>query len=88
MIIKIDFVSGEERVNRREFHIDAFHMDPAPDTIAPLLIHLVDLLTGLHPDDVMHIFPGHIPELKDAQASSDVNRAMGTFRAANGDWKP
>jgi hypothetical protein len=64
VILKIDFKSGEQGVNYREFHVEAFHMEPTPDTIAPLLIHLSDMLTNLHPGDVLDIFANHLPELE------------------------
>ena len=66
---KITFKSGEEGVNRREFELEAFHMDLAPDTIAPLLIHLTDLLVNLHPGDLMEIVPAHVPELAQAEVA-------------------
>ncbi len=67
MILEIHFESGEQGVNHRKFDLKAYHMDPEPDTIAPLLIHLADMLTSLHPGDVMEVFPGHIPELAGAE---------------------
>lgn len=67
MILKITFKSGEQGVNRREFELEAYHMDPAPDTIAPLLIHLTDMLVNLHPGDLMEIIPAHVPELAQAE---------------------
>ena len=63
MILEIKFRSGEQGVSRREFELKAYHMDPAPDTIAPLLIHLADMLTNLHSGDLLEIVPQHVPEL-------------------------
>jgi hypothetical protein len=73
MILKITFKSGEEGVNRREFKLEAYHMDPAPDTIAPLLIHLTDMLTNLHPGDLMEVVPTHVPELAEAEMAKRSN---------------
>jgi hypothetical protein len=67
MIVEIKFKSGEEGVNRREFELKAYHMEPAPDTIAPLLIHLTDMLANLHPGDLMEVLPMHVPELAKAE---------------------
>jgi hypothetical protein len=69
MNLKITFKSGEQGVNRREFELQAFHMDLAPDTIAPLLIHLTDLLTSQHPGDICEIIPAHVPELAQAEVT-------------------
>jgi hypothetical protein len=63
MNLKITFKSGEEGVNRREFELDAHFMNPAEDTIAPLLIHLTDMLVNLHPGDLMEVIPQHVPEI-------------------------
>ena len=73
MNIEITYKSGEEGVNRREFELKAYHMDPAPDTIAPLLIHLTDMLTGLHPGDLMEVLPAHVPELAGADFAKRSN---------------
>jgi hypothetical protein len=69
MILKIDYRSGEQGVNYREFHLDAYHIDATPETATVLLAHLADLLTGLHPGDVMDVIPIHIPELEGATVS-------------------
>jgi hypothetical protein len=61
MILKIRFRSGEKGVNRREFELEAFHMDPPPDTIAPMLVHLTDLMTSLDPQDTYRIFTSGLP---------------------------
>ncbi len=66
MILEIKFRSGEEGINRREFELKAYHMEPAADTIAPLLIHLADMLARLHPGDLIEIIPAHLPELGQA----------------------
>lgn len=66
MNLVIKFKSGEEGVNRREFELHATHVDPAPDTVAPLLIHLTDMLANLHPGDLLEVIPQHVPELSDA----------------------
>jgi len=73
--LKITFKSGEQGVNRREFELEAYHMDPAPDTIAPLLIHLTDMLVNLHPGDIMEIIPAHVPELAQAQVRKQREEA-------------
>ena len=67
MILEINFKSGEQGVNRREFSLKAYHMEPAADTIAPLLIHLTDMLANLHPGDLLEIVPRHVPELARAE---------------------
>jgi hypothetical protein len=67
MNLKITFKSGEQGVNRREFQLDAYHVEPAADTIAPLLIHLTDMLVNLHPGDLMEVMPMHVPELAEAE---------------------
>ena len=66
MNLTITFKSGEEGVNYREFRLEAYHMDPTPDTVAPLLIHLTDMLTNLHPGDLMEVIPSHLPDLAEA----------------------
>lgn len=67
MNLKITYKSGEEGVNRREFELEAYHIEPTADTIAPLLIHLTDMLTNLHPGDLMEVIPRHVPELARAE---------------------
>jgi hypothetical protein len=69
MNLKITFKSGEQGVNRREFELQAFHMDLAPDTLAPLLIHLTDMLVNLHSGDLMEVIPAHVPELAQAEVA-------------------
>ena len=61
MNLTVKFESGEPGVNYRKFEIDACFMEPAADTIAPLLIHLADLLTSQHPADIMEIVPHFVP---------------------------
>ncbi len=68
MILEIKFRSGEEGINRREFELKAYHMEPAADTIAPLLIHLADMLASLHPGDLMEVIPAHVPALSGSSA--------------------
>jgi hypothetical protein len=59
VILKIEYESGEGPEHRK-FTVEAFHMDPAPDTIAPMIGYLMDILTR-HPEDVWHIVPLHLP---------------------------
>ena len=74
MNLVIKFKSGEEGVNRREFELTAYHMEPAPDTIAPLLVHLTDLLTGMHPGDLLEVIPQHVPELDGARVEKRTDQ--------------
>jgi hypothetical protein len=80
VIIEINFKSGEKGVNYREFALKAYHMDPAPDTIAPLLIHLTDMLADLHPGDILEIVPKHVPELAGARVSSRDDSVTSGYR--------
>jgi hypothetical protein len=59
MNLKITFRSGEG-VNHREFELVAHHMEPPSDAIAPLLVHLADLLTNVRPGDFMEVVPQQI----------------------------
>lgn len=67
MNLFITFKSGEEGVNHREFDLRAFRMEPTPDTIAPLLIHLTDMLVNLHSGDLMEVIPSYVPDLAQAE---------------------
>lgn len=73
MILKIEYESGEQGLNHRKFTVEAYHMEPAADTIAPMLIHLADMLSR-NPDDVWNVVPAHIPELANAVVTRSADQ--------------